>query len=359
MNDENSSILRKTILTHMKCQGLHFNKEHLKSWVAVHRLSEFERNVSLLKIECLWLIFKMFFALIFLGVSLQTRRPAVSTRFTKPIKLPSNYNNGFGCDMCTKVVQYIEQLIVDQTVESEIVTLVEQLCNNFPSPYSTLCDTVVEQYLPVIMQWIEQGIEALDICTNIGLCTATKAKKVARFPGKIALPKNYKNGFGCDMCTKIIGYVESLLKDQTVESEIASLVDQLCTTFSSPYSELCKTVIDTYLPLILQWLEEGLEALDICTKIGLCTTTKQSLRIPVKEDNTACETCEKWFQWSQQKLSEITVEGLWKFISEDCPDIPYLQYFCAIINEQNIETIVALINAQIPPEKACQIIKLC
>ena len=293
----------------------------------------------------------MFLALLALGIAVQPRKPAVQTRFSKKIILPKDYKNSFGCDMCTKVVQYIEQLLKDQTVESEIATLVERLCTTFGSPYDSLCKTVIDSYLPTILEWLEKDLEALDICTKIGLCSTTSSLR------KISLPKNYQNGIGCDMCTKVVQYIEQLLKDQTVESEIATLVERLCTTFGSPYDSLCKTVIDSYLPTILEWLEKDLEALDICTKIGLCTS--QNLRVSKHKSNSSCDVCKSWFQWAEDNLQNVTVDALWKLVSEECPKVPYLKYFCQTINEQNIEAFVSLILSNLPPEQCCSWIKLC
>ena len=86
----------------------------------------------------------MLLLLLSLGLSYQKTKHAVQTQFSRRINLPKNYNNGFECDMCTKVVQYVEQLLKDQTAETEIATLVEQLCASFTSLYDTLCKTMLK-----------------------------------------------------------------------------------------------------------------------------------------------------------------------------------------------------------------------
>ncbi|KAK8833830.1 hypothetical protein M9Y10_040131, partial [Tritrichomonas musculus] len=117
------------------------------------------------------------------------------------------------------------------------------------------------------------------------------------------------------------------------------------------------TVIDSYLPTILEWLEKDLEALDICTKIGLCTS--QNLRVSKHKSNSSCDVCKSWFQWAEDNLQNVTVDALWKLVSEECPKVPYLKYFCQTINEQNIEAFVSLILSNLPPEQCCSWIKLC
>lgn len=303
-------------------------------------------------------------------------------RIPTRLVLPKNYQNGIGCDMCKKVVQYIEQLLNDQKTEEEIALLVEQLCTFFPSPYDSLCDSLCEQYVPTIMQFIEKGMEAIDICDSLGLCD-NKVKKVNKkrvIRGKMALPspRIYDNSIGCDMCKKVVQYIEQLLKDEKIEEEIAQLVDQLCVNFASPYDSICKGIVDLYVPQIIGYIEQGMETLDICNSIGLCDDNivqklksqkakivaarkrnQHKERTYMANSEEACETCKKWVKWTTDKLTDVTVEGLWKLINEECPKVPYLKYFCEIINEQNIQKFVDLIVAQVPPEVACGWTHLC
>lgn len=253
---------------------------------------------------------------------------------------PEHIDNGLACEMCTKIVSYIEQQINDSTIDIEIEKLVEQTCFTFPSPYDALCKTTVEQYLPKVIELIKQGLETSDICTKIALCSSKMERKTIYNKNK------NKNAFGCDSCTKVVDYISSLLKDQELEEEIAALVDQLCSTFASPYDSLCKSATSQFLPSILEWLQQGIESLDICTRIGLCPTQ-------------SCNTCKSWFKWAEENLHDVTVEGLWKLVNEECTKVQYLKYFCEILNEQNIETFVSLILSGLPPEKCCEWIKVC
>ena len=386
------------------------------------------------------------------GYCTNTARKSKRISRINKIALPKYYDNSFGCDMCKQVVKYVEQILVDTTVESEIATLVEQLCVSFPSPYDSLCKTAIETFLPSILQWVEQGLDSLDICAKIGLCDTTEL--VISNP-----PKYPKNSELCDMCTDLIQYVETLLQNETIEEEIDELAQNYCSSLSWPTRDICKSMIKTYLPSFLEWIGKDVDSLNICARIGVCDATKfkktarkhkinyptaiktvsnadkcatclelldrvkiyldnatveeeieenlkgycSTLSWPMKDlcnslvtqyiptlityveqdlnstqicslvgycTNTArarrakksvetCQTCQKWFKWAEDKLDEVTVEGLWKLISEECPKVPYLSYFCQIINEQNIEKFASLILSALPPEQCCEWIKLC
>ena len=84
----------------------------------------------------------------------------------------------------------------------------------------------------------------------MGLCDETKAKikrihKRLPAPSRMTLPspRIYDNGVCCDMFKKLVDYIEVLLEDETVDSQIISLAKNLCETFSSPYSSLCKSIV--------------------------------------------------------------------------------------------------------------------
>lgn len=402
----------------------------------------------------------MLFALLALGLSIQPHRPAIKTRFTKKIVLPKNYHNGIGCDMCQQVVQYIEKLLLDKTVETEIATLVEQLCTSFPSPYDSLCKSIIESYLPTVLEWIEEGIDSLDICVQIGLCGTTKP--IRRTNIKKMDPIYANNDEVCDMCNELIQRAKSLLENQTVEEEISAAALNYCNELSWPTSTVCKNMVNTYLPSFLEWLDEDIDTLDVCVRIGVCLSRKNSklqqqhhhhhhnhhhhhpnrlnrfnnkggevcttcktlidrakvylLNSTAEEEieenlkgycstlswpmndlckslvtqyiptlityieegidteticatlgyctttirrADKCQTCQTWFKWAENKLDDVTVAGLWKLVSEECPKVPYLNYFCQTITEQNIEQFVSLILSNLPPQQCCEWVKLC
>ena len=204
-----------------------------------------------------------------------------ATMKIKPIRIPAGAKNDQACDICKKVVETVEEAMKSTTVEEEVAALVSQVCTLLPSPYSTLCSTIVQQYVPMIMQLIEQGLEALDICVKLGLCEQTQAKKptrvqkilMTRIP--IKLPTGMKkNDITCDICKGIVAAVEESLKSTTVEEEIVALVLKVCDLFPAPYGTLCQTVVQEYVPVIVQLIEQGIESLDICVRIGLCDAQK-------------------------------------------------------------------------------------
>jgi len=261
--------------------------------------------------------------------------------------------DGMACTICTSIVAEIEAVMENTKVESEVAELVKKLCAKFPAPYSTLCDSLVEQFVPQIMKWLEQGLEHLEICQKLKFCPVNKA--IARF-------QTGTDGMACTVCTAVVGQVEKIIVSTKVESEIIELVKKLCVKFQSPYAELCESLANQYVPEIMQELVMGLEYLDICKKLKLCPNQKaiSAARIPTEIQNgVTCDVCKDFFQWASKELETVSIDTLWFLVNSECPKVPYLKYFCQVINEQNIETIVNLLLSKIPFEKAFEFINIC
>ena len=158
------------------------------------------------------------------------------------------------------VIKQIIRCLEDQKVESEIKEYVEGLCTKyFTEPYGSICSSFVEQYTTDILELLEQGITELDICKRFGYCSTQR----------ISAPVS-DNGFTCTICTAIVAEVEKVMVSTKVKSEVISLVEKLCNEFAAPFSTICDSIVETYVPKIMEWLEEGLDSLQICQKLKLC-----------------------------------------------------------------------------------------
>jgi saposin len=265
------------------------------------------------------------------------------------IKARSANDNGFACDICHSLISQIEELMVSGKTVAEIEKILDAWCQKLTGIVGQTCVKIVDTYVPQILKWLEQGLEKANICQKLGFCE----NSVARLPD---------NGFTCDMCKQVVTYVETIMKDTKVEAEVAQLVGKLCSKFPAPYDTLCVGVVNQYVPLIMQWLEQGLEKVDICSKIGLCgkELVVFGARIPAEEANgITCDVCKSFFNWAESEIEKYTVPALWKLVNEKCPNVPYLRQFCKIINEDNIQRFVDLILDQVRPEKACAWIRIC
>jgi saposin len=185
------------------------------------------------------------------------RRPRVLPSKERPqppsLRLHSSPNT-LACEVCKQIIVYIEQLLVAGVVESEIESLVDQLCEQLPPPLNTFCVTTVNQYIDNIIQWINEGITELDICKSLGFCETTKAVK----------------GVPCDICKQVVERIIQLLLEGQVEKDIIEELNAMCDEYGGVLASYCKSFVDTTVDDIIKFYEAGLDPQEICAKIGLC-----------------------------------------------------------------------------------------
>ena len=49
------------------------------------------------------------------------------------------------------------------------------------------------------------------------------------------------------------------------------------------------TLVENNLKTILGWIQQGIQSLEICTRVGFCPSE-------------SCNTHKSWFQWAEDKL---------------------------------------------------------
>ncbi|EAX93694.1 Saposin-like type B, region 1 family protein [Trichomonas vaginalis G3] len=247
------------------------------------------------------------------------------------------------CDMCTKVVGTIEELLKNSYAEAEIAAYIAQLCDTIPFPVSTLCQVIVEKYIPIIIKWLESGMEHADICTKLGFCSTQGVTVV--------------NGGGCDMCTKVVGTIEELLKNSYAEAEIAAYIAQLCDTIPFPVSTLCQVIVEKYIPIIIKWLESGMEHADICTKLGFCSKS-----IVAKPDNgLTCDVCKKIIAQVKRCLDDQKVESeIREYLDSLCETLPVpYSTLCKSVVDDHLVEIIKCIEAGMDHLQICAKLGYC
>lgn len=169
--------------------------------------------------------------------------------------------DSIACDMCKAVIDYVEDLLHDKQTEEEITKLVLALCEVLPEPLKSNCKLLGADYVQLIIQYLQSGIEQLEICRRIGLCDVRKP---------------VKNEDDCEKCLSMVPQVRELLdKGMTREEIIDSLDKHECDPLEEPLSTLCKFFIHTFANSMIDLIEENKNDKTICTILFLCPETKR------------------------------------------------------------------------------------
>lgn len=80
-------------------------------------------------------------------------------------------DNDLKCDICTKVVQFIgDDVLQSQRVEDFVTTELDLACTMLPETYGELCETAVNASIPQVLSYVSTFVES-NGCTIVGLCT--------------------------------------------------------------------------------------------------------------------------------------------------------------------------------------------
>lgn len=175
--------------------------------------------------------------------------------------------SGQYCSTCEMLVSFVENWVDDNATMHEMEIFVEKLCMILPSEDQQMCDSFVENYLPQVVEMIEQDFPPEAICAAIGLCTSSavmSAQQVADTQ--------------CTLCEFIAGYVEGWIAQNATEEEIAQGLESICAL--TPYAQMCDALVQQYLPLIIQWVQNNENPDEVCTQIGLCTSLSVGAVVP-------------------------------------------------------------------------------
>jgi predicted Zn-dependent protease with MMP-like domain len=240
------------------------------------------------------------------------------------------------CQFCENLVSYIEHLLLDGYTKPEIEQLVKEMCNQLPSVLGVICNDVIDQALDNIIDWLEQDIDAFNICVKIDLCSGDeKKKRVAR-----RTPRNLY----CDLCREFVTYVEDLVLKNYTEGKIEALVKEMCDQLPHPLSQLCSDCIDQVIDDVINWIIQGIDDYDICANLGFCTQGGQARR-PVTRKAPAdlyCDMCRDYIAYIEDLVLKNYTEGeIETLVKEMCDQLPHpLSQICNDCIDQVIDDVI-------------------
>jgi saposin len=119
-------------------------------------------------------------------------RPCPKTvKAVKPVKpvQPKPQQGGQLCGVCELVIASVEQYMQQNATEAQIIAFLENVCNALPGGVGSICSAVVDQYVPLMIQWLVTNESPSVFCTQVGLCSSeTTEPKMLPLTRAIARP---------------------------------------------------------------------------------------------------------------------------------------------------------------------------
>jgi len=80
-------------------------------------------------------------------------------------------DGGF-CEVCKRLVSYLEHNLEKNSTKQEILSALEKGCSFLPEPYQKQCDQFVTEYEPVLIEVLVEVMDPSFVCLKIGACPA-------------------------------------------------------------------------------------------------------------------------------------------------------------------------------------------
>ena len=74
----------------------------------------------------------------------------------------------------------------------------------------------------------------------------------------------------CIMCKFYVSMIDDWLKEGGTVEEITKKVESLCSYLSEKYQKFCDTLVETGVPIIIEYLEQQMESNAICIALKMC-----------------------------------------------------------------------------------------
>jgi len=180
------------------------------------------------------------------------------------IALNVNVNvNAQGCALCEFVVTSVENMVNTNSTDQEVLAFIEQACALLPSPYNTECTNAVAAEGPLIIQWIISQEQPEKVCELLTLCPTTAEVKKSQEVFQLTDTEE------CTLCKFFVLTAENYLNNNATETEIETALDSICDLVPGVTTE-CKALVATYLPPLIQYLEQKENPDTFCSQVGLC-----------------------------------------------------------------------------------------
>ncbi|KAL6048712.1 hypothetical protein STEG23_004585 [Scotinomys teguina] len=200
------------------------------------------------------------------------------------------------CQACQFVMQKLSQLLANNDTETLIITAVGKACSLLPPPSSTKCTELVGTFGPSLLDILFRQVSPNFLCGVVHLCSASpdsvETLEQPALPVVSALPKKQpelpkqpalrahvpqKTGGFCEVCKKLVTYLEHNLQENSTKEEILAALEKGCSFLPDPYQKECDDFVAEYEPLLVEILVQVMDPSFVCSKIGACPSASKLL----------------------------------------------------------------------------------
>eukprot|EP00033_Pygsuia_biforma_P000454 GCRY01000540.1.p1 GENE.GCRY01000540.1~~GCRY01000540.1.p1 ORF type:complete len:900 (+),score=186.89 GCRY01000540.1:115-2814(+) len=252
------------------------------------------------------------------------------------------------CFICKLILDYAEKYLSKNSTEVEVEHFLESLCKHLPIPEQQ-CDDYIEGYTAIVIHYLETEESPEVVCKQFGYCKSSSTKLESNEPESEVIGE-------CFVCKTVLKYAEKFLTKNSTEAEVESFLEKLC-AYLPHFQNNCDNLVDTYTPVVLEWLKTMENPETFCRQMGLCTTVPE----PVENILGECYICKLVLSYADRFLSKNSTEAeIESFLEKLCHFLPQLNgQQCDDIIEAYVPVIIHYLESAEDPKTLCKQMKMC
>jgi len=170
------------------------------------------------------------------------------------------------CSLCRLITAYVEKYIEQNATEQVIIQRLEAFCADI-GPLQPECRTFVSAYAPRLIHWILSKENPNVFCAQVRICSSQ-----SKLPEKVVNLKQKRETEQtlCQTCQLVLTYVEEWVVQNNTIEDIEQKAEELCNIAPSPIAGFCDSIVEQYLPAMVNWLIRKEDPDVFCTQVKLC-----------------------------------------------------------------------------------------
>ena len=157
-------------------------------------------------------------------------------------------------------------MITSNFTTREVVDALELVCNIIPSSSRKQCESLVDQYGPIIVELVAELDDPNVVCHWLGVCQSSSSQSI-----QYSTAVHQVKTVPCNVCHYVVNYFDVVIQSDATENDFEHLLNEFCDIQPDLKSKMeCKIVVKLYSKDIIKFVVEHADPNTVCHKLGIC-----------------------------------------------------------------------------------------